>query len=224
MRSDDPDQSSEEEPTAVRETAHDFAMKQTALDLSAAQEDDPRLARLLKSSVGPGTPKLNELGQLLKELRDQRLDEAPARQLKTTLRSIDGEQAREAVAKETMPSQPAQLPEPRRPTTSGVSQIFRAQIFLGMILGGLLVAGGVVLEGMIAAPGGETALQLSVEPADARITVGDLTLPATGRVSLPCNGPITVTIAAPGFVSERHHLGCGTEAVIHSHLAPVSAR
>ena len=214
VRSDDPPQSGEgdEEPTAVRETLEDFAMKRTMTDLRLSEEEtaDRAAIQRLKQSLGPGTPKINDLDTLLRELRKQRVEQATDRGRKETLRSIDRPDTDDRpIRASAPPSQPA----PRRQWLP---------LVLAMLAGGALVALGTAVGGLRSHGAASTSeivrLRVQVEPKSARLLVDGREVAAGEELALPCSGPLTVTIEAPGFATEHHHLACGTQAVIMARL------
>jgi hypothetical protein len=233
VRSEDPESSGEEEPTVVRETEETFALKRTALD----PRHRPVLRRLRESTIEPGTPKLNDLVQLLGALRGQRLAEL-ATESEETLQSINPNAVREAHARDEREEAAAAAAARRRnkreasppsvtaPSLSGGSASASVRrwpwILGGMLLGAAILAAGAGLAtlGTGMALSDRLTLDLEVEPASARLVTTDGAFPARGTLTLPCHGPTTVALEAPGHVSERYELRCGVQAVIRMRLSP----
>lgn len=206
----------DDEPTAVKQTNRDFALKATARDLREI------LGSLDDEETPHSSPREHDLRAMLKQLQEDRLKNASSHKRVVTLKTghdpeVDAvfARSREAHASRSRSSAPASPPPPSRsvsswPTAVALLVFGGALVWVGMLLGRLP---------MRDAQGSNIVrLTWSVRPTNATVTIDGVEYATDGARDFECQGRVTVRAEEPRHGAEAHHLPCGVSAILQIDL------
>lgn len=215
MGSDD----DEDAPTKVQQTRKQFALGATVQDLRQVLD---RLTPAEEETTS--TPKMHDLGAMLKEVQEERLRELRSRYRKVTLRS-GLKPPEEADPPVEVNGSPAALEaRPRPPSQTGRSKGGGSPwpwVVAALGFGGVLVWLGTMINRPLPAPAPDHVhVTWEVSSKGAAVTIGGASQPSRGSGRFPCTGAVEVVVERSGRTPESHTIPCGGELVMRLEEAP----
>jgi hypothetical protein len=227
----------EDEPTKVQATREQFALRATAQDLREV------MAKLDTGAVPENTPKVHDLGAMLRQIQGQRLEVKGRERQNTTLTSMGDEvrhvrdqaaflsiqagedragedragedRAGEDRAGEDRATSPAESDAPSSEPRARARSAGRdwSGRLLALLIGAALVSTGVVL-GRWRNEAASVMLRWRVSVPDTTVVVDGETLAAEGGRRFSCLSGLEVGVRRADGAIDRHLFPCGADALL----------
>lgn len=200
----------EDAPTKVRQTRKQFALGATVQDLRQVLD---RLAPVDEETT-TSTPKMHDLGAMIKEVQEERLRELRSRHRNVTLRSVprvDGVEDDDA-GPETGPH--ARGSSNARLAGGGGGAPWPWMV-AALGFGGVLVwLGTMIGRPLPAPPPDHVHLTWDVSAKDASVKIDGQAQPSRGSRKFPCTAVVELVVDRPGQPSESYNIPCGGELMV----------